>query len=64
MDADDLVVVRPECHQPLDVAALQGVVELELDVVGRSGDVGWRLRTAHRLLRLTFRADCRNRTHI
>ena len=44
MHAADLVVVGPQRHQPLEVAAPQRLVELVLDVVGRDegrGRAAW-----------------------
>jgi len=47
MDAADLVVVGPDGHQALDVAAPHRLVELELDVVGRSEGGSGRLGSGH-----------------
>jgi len=57
MNAADLVVVGPQAHQPVDVAALQRLVELDLHVVGGTGRGGRWLRSAHRALRLLSSAE-------
>jgi len=56
VDAADLVVVGPERHQAVEVAATHRFVERDLDVVGGCGGRGRRLRSRHGTLRLIFRA--------
>src|SRR5207253_5223598 len=40
VDADDLVLVGPARHEPLDVPALEGIVESGFDVVGVAFEAG------------------------